>query len=330
MNRSRTHFLSISLVLVMLLSLVTMSASAQTEEPMETGVFEGKQADGLQPFALDIREDQTFRLYGGESSLYLYGRYEVKDRALTLYMSKGDSVLLTLEATDENGYLVKRVESESFDDVNTLAGVTFRRLASEATVSEHYQLAKSYLRKLVLKQDMTFELWRTPVFSYLPTGMYALDGHELVISDGTGWEMMRLLVLKDGIVVPEISQHAASHFMINTGEVFVPLLDEPEISGVFESEDVRLELAAKTEDEAGTFFKWTLDGKDLDYKGMHFAYNDRLILVDYELLQGGFDYSEGVIFEFQIDKDRLILLKHPFDDYQEAWKDLVLTKTDAE
>lgn len=328
MNRSSTHFLSIFLVIAMVISLVTMSVSAQTEEPMDSGLFEGKQADGLQPFALDLREDKTFRLYGGESSLFLYGRYEQEDQELILYMSKGDDVLLALEATDEESYRVKRVESEAVGDNDALAGVTFSRLVSEATLSDKYQLAKSFLRKLVLNQDMTFELWRPPIFSFLPTGTYAVDGHELVISDRTGWEMMRLLVLSDGIVVPEISQHAASHFMITTGDVFVPLLDEPEISGAFESGDVRLELAAGSDEEATSRFKWTLDGKDLDYRGSHFAYNDRLFLVDYELMQGGFDYSEAIIFEFQLVEDRLVLLKHPFDDYREHWRDLVLTKTD--
>lgn len=106
MNAYKTRVMStiVSLVLLIVFS-IPLPVVAKTTEPVLTGMFEA--VGSSQPIALDIRDDNTYRLYGGEAKLYFYGRFDQEDEVLTLFMTNSDDPVLMLERDEEGGYSVK-------------------------------------------------------------------------------------------------------------------------------------------------------------------------------------------------------------------------------
>ena len=307
-----------SLILFFLMLLLPLSVSALA---FDTGYYGA--VDASQPLSLNLLADGTYRLAGGESKLYFYGRTARTDDTLTLFHGQDGDIVLEL-ALERDGFRVKTISPLFFDDDRELGGMLFSpsALMEAGDLAGTYQLGKAFLRKLILNKDGTFELWRPPLFSYLPTGTYAADGHELVFYEQNGWELMRLIIQDDGFVVPDISASAARHFILSPGDVYLPLTSEPDMAGTYAAGDRRLELLPAAPGSGFTFFE---RDEALPYGGLYFAYNDRLFLVLSDAVQNAL-IDPFVAFEYRIEENKLVPLSLPHDDVMSDWADVTLER----
>lgn len=301
------------LVLTLILFLNALPVQAESKSVLY------ESSGSLQPVALILHDDNTYELFGGEKQIHYAGRLvrETVDciKMINLYNAFSDDRVLTM-ITDGDSYLVDAY-TRTWDDIDDLVGVRFSIVPefTEEDLASDYRLAKSMHRRLELSGGM-FALWRAPVFSFLPSGNYTIEGHELVFKDMSQWPLMRLLILSDGFVVPDIPASAANFFMLQPGQVYLPETKAAPLNATYTSgNDIVLTLEGDASDREALY---TLEASgEVIYQGVFYAYGDRLFLCDEAVSYDGLE--PAILFEFWRDGDTLMPLQSPL--YGESAQD---------